>query len=161
MFSLLFMRKIFVALIIIFVILLILASGFFVLTIFSGRACTLIGCLEGVTIYTNQKFSNDISVSADGELLIDLCQYNETERERILESSYRFSDSRNEQKPFLQVGKRNPHKVDVWQIFIQPNCIGQKQLLYEIEDNDVEIRERQPNGPGCGTCRNGIIDLST
>jgi hypothetical protein len=154
------MRKIFVALIIIFVILLVLVSGFFVLTLFTVRTCTLVGCLEGVKVYTNQKFSNEISVYADDELLFDLCQFNETERERRLEGLYRFSDLRNEPKPYLEVRKENPHKVNVWKIFIQPGCVGQKQLLYEIDDNDVEIRKSYPNGRGCGTCHNGVIDLS-
>tara|TARA_Y100000034_G_C6745023_1_gene330822 strand:+ start:236 stop:703 length:468 start_codon:yes stop_codon:yes gene_type:complete len=155
------MKKIFIALIIIFVIILILASGLFVLTIFSGKTCTMVGCLEGVTIITNKKFSNDISVLADDEVLLDLCQFNEMERTKRLDSLYLLSDRLGKPKPEIRVIKENPHKVDVWQIFIQPNCVGQKQLLYEIEDNDVNIMKTEPNGPGCGTCQNGIIDLSS
>ena len=80
------MRKIFVGLIIFFIIVLILGAGFIFLTMSKGRICTLVSCLEGVTIITNEKFSNDISITADGETLLDLCQYNQSERVKTLES---------------------------------------------------------------------------
>tara|TARA_Y100000310_G_C20532912_1_gene739416 strand:- start:480 stop:953 length:474 start_codon:yes stop_codon:yes gene_type:complete len=153
-----------VLLIIILVGVLTLGSAYFLINDSSdseGITCSLVGCFDMVKFTTNEKFSYDISIMADDEVIIDLCEFDKVERIKRLDTLYKFSESNNQDEVSIKIRKEDSQEVGNWKIYSQLKCKGQKILLHEIEKDQVIIEKNQPNGPGCGTCYNTIIDLSS